>query len=91
MIDDKALKNLADLARISVTAEELTTLGGELGTIINFIDEINEVSVPTQLSTATAHTNIFRGDEAHPIESVHNLVTAAPDHENGFVKVPKVL
>lgn len=91
MLDQKALKNLADLARIDVSDDELETLGKELGSILNFVDEISKVEVPASEAALSAHRNIARHDDVRPLEPVYDLIQAAPAHQDNFVKVPKVI
>lgn len=91
MLDAKALKNLADLARIDVSDEELETLGKELGSILSFVDEISTVEIPQGEAVLSAHRNISRHDDVRPLEPVYDLIDAAPAHQDNFVKVPKVI
>ena len=59
--------------------------------ILNFVDKIQKVELGPQGAVTPEFYNICLEDEVMPITSNYNLVDAAPQHESGFVKVPKVI
>ncbi|SEC59033.1 aspartyl/glutamyl-tRNA(Asn/Gln) amidotransferase subunit C [Paramicrobacterium humi] len=64
-ISEEQVAHLASLARIALTAEEITSLTSELDQIVNSIAKVQEVA--TEDVPATSHPiplqNVFRPDE----------------------------
>jgi aspartyl/glutamyl-tRNA(Asn/Gln) amidotransferase C subunit len=89
--DDVA--NLARLARIEMTAEELDHLSSELSVILDAVARVQEVAgedVPP-----TSHplpiTNVFRSDENRPSLTPEQALSGAPAQEEQRFKVPQIL
>lgn len=87
------VEHLAKLAHISMTDEELTTMAGELGVIVDSVKKVSEAvdaDVP-----ATSHplplTNVFRRDEVGEVLTNEQALSNAPDAEDGRFKVPAIL
>ncbi len=91
MIDSKTIDDLARLARLSIPEEEKETLVKDINNMVDFIDVVQKVSLPNQGEMKFEQKNIARTDEAVPLESIYDLVEAAPLHKDGFVQVPKVI
>lgn len=94
-MDKKTIHTIAKLSYLSVSDKELSAFAHELSSILAYVSELN--AVDTSDTEATGHavesTNVFRNDEAHPpdLELVAALVNAAPDKDDGYVKVKAVL
>jgi aspartyl-tRNA(Asn)/glutamyl-tRNA(Gln) amidotransferase subunit C len=84
---------LADLARIDMTDEELTSLASQLDVILDAVAVVSQVAgddvVPT--SHALDITNVFRADEVAASLSVEQVLAMAPDAEDGRIRVPRIL
>ena len=92
MITPEEIKKLAHLARISVTDAEVATYAKDFEAILGYVDQINNVNV-SELETVTIQDNIARLDE-NPHESgqyVVQMLADAPESQDGFYKVPKIL
>ncbi|HVY35837.1 MAG TPA: Asp-tRNA(Asn)/Glu-tRNA(Gln) amidotransferase subunit GatC [Candidatus Paceibacterota bacterium] len=87
MID---VQKLADLARLSVPKEEQEQVAKDLEAIVGFVDQIKSRDV-SSISAEPDRVNVFRDDVVAPLKSAYDLVEAAPSHQDGFVKVPKVI
>ncbi|MEO5646492.1 MAG: Asp-tRNA(Asn)/Glu-tRNA(Gln) amidotransferase subunit GatC [Candidatus Paceibacterota bacterium] len=85
------IKRLANLARLSVPEAELETVGKDVANILGFVDAIQAVQLDGQITQTSDKTNVFREDIVAPITPAHDLIEAAPLHQDHFVKVPKVL
>jgi aspartyl-tRNA(Asn)/glutamyl-tRNA(Gln) amidotransferase subunit C len=86
------IKRLANLSRLSVPEAELDAVGTDIANILGFVDTIQNVQLDAaQVMQATDKTNVFRDDVVEPIIPAHDLIEAAPLHQDHFVKVPKVL
>lgn len=85
--------HLAELAHIEMTEDELQSLAGELGQIVQSVASVSEVAgddVP-----ATSHPlplrNVFREDVVVETLSAQEALSSAPDAEDGLFKVPAIL
>ncbi len=85
------IKRLANLARLSVPEQELEAVGKDVATILGFVDRIQSVQLDMDVQPATDKNNIFREDIVAPLAADHDLIEAAPLHQDHFVKVPKVI
>lgn len=90
-MDIEQVKKLAQLARISVSDEELEGFAKDIGNIIGFVDRIRTVELGTTPDVVGSSTNVLRDDTVAPIASAYDLVECAPMHQDHFVKVPKVI
>lgn len=90
-MDREQVQKLADLARLSVPESEIDGVAKDFGAIIGFIDQISKVEVGDVLNKGFESVNVFRDDIVNPIVPDHNLVEAAPQHQDGFIKVAKVI
>ncbi len=81
---------LADLARLSISEDEQLTIAHDLESIIGLVDQIQKITIDKNNAVVT-DTNVFRDDVVAPLRAVHDLVDATPLHQDGYVKVPKVL
>ncbi|MGD7003948.1 Asp-tRNA(Asn)/Glu-tRNA(Gln) amidotransferase subunit GatC [Kocuria sp. 2SI] len=85
--------HLADLAHIEMSEDELQSLAGELGQIVQSVASVSEVAgddVP-----ATSHPlplrNVMREDVVGQTLSPEEALSGAPDAEDGQFKVPAIL
>ena len=86
------LENLAELARIELKEGEKDKMLEDFKSILNYVGEINKVS-GTETSEKSVTRNVVRDDIVanNSNEKAATLLDEAPDKENGFVKVTKVL
>jgi aspartyl-tRNA(Asn)/glutamyl-tRNA(Gln) amidotransferase subunit C len=92
-IDESTVRHVAHLARLHVTADELKQFTSQLGAILDYIEQLNELDIgdvpPTAHAGATA--NVFREDVIGELWSPELALANAPDKQGTFFKVPKVL
>ena len=97
-ISKKDVEQIASLARLGLNDKEKEKMADELGSILGYIDKLNEVNTDgvEPVAHATGLENITRQDVAiekplgeRAVES-RKLVDMSPESENGFVKVPAV-
>ncbi len=85
--------HLARLARLDLDPDELDHLAGQLDVIADFVAKVSEVAAedipPT--SHALPLTNVFRDDVPRPGLSQEQALDQAPDTEDGWFRVPKIL
>ena len=84
---------MALLSRLELTETELDKFTGQLDAILEYIDVLNQVD--TSNVQPMAHVldirNVMRPDVAIPSLSQKAALLNAPEAENGFFKVPKIV
>jgi len=89
--DDVA--DLARLARIQLSEEELTHLAPQLDVILESVAHVADVAAedipPT--SHALPLTNVFRPDEVRPSLPLADVLAGAPAAEQDRFRVPRIL
>ena len=94
--DDVA--HLGDLARISLSDDELDHLASELPVILEHVKVVQDAVNPevggddvTPMSHPLPISNVFRADEVRPSLTADDALAAAPEHEQQRFLVPKIL
>ncbi len=84
---------LAGLARLRLTAEECAELAPELDVILASVLQVAEVAAPDVplMTHALPLVNVTRPDVVQPSLSVDDALSGAPDAEDGFFRVPRIL
>ncbi len=92
-LDKDAVKNIAFLARIKVADGDLEHMAGELSHIIGWVERLNEVDTDgLEPMASVGEMNLPRRDDViNDGDSVEPVLANAPDPENGFFTVPKVI
>jgi aspartyl-tRNA(Asn)/glutamyl-tRNA(Gln) amidotransferase subunit C len=89
----EVVAHLANLARIALTPEEIVTLAGELGVIVDSVAKVSEVATPDV--PATSHpirlVNVFRNDVPGPTLTTEQALAGAPEHDGSRFKVSAIL
>ena len=92
-ITPDVVTHLASLARIALTDDEITTLAGELGAIVDSVAKVSEVATPDVV--ATSHpirlTNVFREDVPGETLTTAQALAGAPEHDGSRFKVSAIL
>ena len=93
MITIKDVEHVAKLARLSLTEEEKEKFTKQLGDILNYVEQLNEVNTDNVEPMAHAFpiTNVMRDDNAYTEFTREELFANAPEEEDGFFKVPKIV
>ena len=93
MASDLHVKQIAHLARLSLTPEEEQKIGPQLGSILGYIEKLKEVDVSGVEPTAHAFplVNVTRPDEVRPSLSNEEALMNAPAQANGLFIVPKIV
>lgn len=87
------LADLARLARIELTDQELAHLAPQLDVILESVAAVTGVAgadVPPT-SHALALTNVFRADEVRPSLPTEQALAMAPAAEDNRFRVPRIL
>ena len=84
---------VAQLARIDLSDEAIEMFADQIGDILDYVDLLNQV--PTEGVAPTSHaislTNAFREDEASAPSDPDTSLANAPEREDGYFIVPKVI
>ena len=84
---------LARLARLEVTPEEVEIFGGQLGRILDHVEQMNKLDISGIEPTAHAITvfDVIREDGVTESLPKAAILENAPRSANGLFVVPKVL
>ncbi|GCE03631.1 Asp-tRNA(Asn)/Glu-tRNA(Gln) amidotransferase subunit GatC [Dictyobacter aurantiacus] len=93
MIDRETVQNVAQLARLGLSEEEVDMFGTQLSAILDHIHILQEADVSGVSPTAHASrlTNITREDLPRPSYPPEVLLANAPDQDENCLKVNAVL
>lgn len=88
----KDVEHVAKLARLELTEEEKEKFTRQLGNVLKYVDQMNEVDTSNvePLSHPIDFVNVMRDDVVYYDQTKEQLMANAPDEENGFFKVPKI-
>ena len=93
MIDLEQVHKVAHLARLELTPEEETQFTTQLNGILDYIEQLNELETADVPPTTRAIevSNITRSDQLELFSDREGLLGKAPEREDDFFKVPKIL
>ncbi|QDH16517.1 Asp-tRNA(Asn)/Glu-tRNA(Gln) amidotransferase subunit GatC [Swingsia samuiensis] len=92
-LDAKTVTRIARLARIGLKPEEIDALGKDMGSIIDWVEQLNEVDisdVPPMIGTGLAKARL-REDAETDGNNREAVLSNAPEREGPFYTVPKVV
>lgn len=92
-MDKATVRRIATLARIRVPDEELDRLAGELGNILHWVEQLNEVDTSNvaPLASVSGAKLPRRRDEVTDGGYRERVLANAPEARDGFFTVPKVV
>ena len=92
-IDLKTIKHISKLSRISVDDEKAKKLAGDLNSIFDFIEKLNELNTDkVEPLTSVAETTLkLRADEVKSKDIRDLILKNSPDENEDFFVVPKVI
>ena len=93
MIDSEQVRKVANLARLELTADEETQFTTQLGSILDYIEQLNQLDVTNIAPTTRAIdvSNVTREDILQPYTDREAILNSAPQQEGDFFRVPKIL
>ncbi len=90
---DKDVRHIMMLARISLSDKEIEMLAKQLNDIVQYIGQLKEVN--TEGIEGTSHiiplNNVFREDCIQTSFHRHEMLKNAPDSNEKFYIVPKII
>lgn len=92
MITVKDVEHVAKLARLELTEEEKEKFTKQLGDVLKYVEQMNEVDTTGVKPMAHAFdvVNVMREDKVVYEQTKAELMSNSPEEENGFFKVPKI-
>jgi aspartyl-tRNA(Asn)/glutamyl-tRNA(Gln) amidotransferase subunit C len=92
-IDLKTIKHISKLSRISVDDEKGKKLAGDLNTIFDFIEKLNELNTDNvEPLTSVAETTLkLRADEVKSQNIRKQILKNSPGENEDFFVVPRVI
>ncbi len=88
-----SIDHIARLARLSLSDEEKELFGGQLDSILSYMDKLNELD--TKDIGPTSHVldihNVTRDDVPVPSLDRDDALFNAPDKSEKFYRVPKII
>ena len=92
-IDLKTVKHISKFARISVDEEKANKLAGDLNSIFDLIEKLNELKTDNvEPLTSIAETTLrFREDKISSKNIREKILKNSPDENKDFFVVPKVV
>jgi aspartyl-tRNA(Asn)/glutamyl-tRNA(Gln) amidotransferase subunit C len=92
-ITREQVEHVAKLARLEITEAEKEAFSRQLSAILTYMEQLNRFDTTGIEPTATVlpQTNVVREDEVRPSLPVDSALANAPERENGFFVVPRIL
>ena len=92
-IDNAKVRAVARLARLDLTDAEVDRFSGELGSILEYIEKLNELDTDNvePLAHCLPIHNVFRDDRVRTSLSNEQALANAPQRADEYFKVPRVL
>jgi aspartyl-tRNA(Asn)/glutamyl-tRNA(Gln) amidotransferase subunit C len=87
------VEHVALLGRLKLTEEERERFTTQLNSILEYFEQLQQIDttgVPP-MSHAVAVTNVLREDEPQPSLTPEEALRNAPDREEDYFRVPRVI
>jgi aspartyl-tRNA(Asn)/glutamyl-tRNA(Gln) amidotransferase subunit C len=92
-VDRALVERLAQLSRLEFNEQEKVEIEQDLEKILSFMEQLNEIDTEgvEPLVYINEQVNVFREDEVIQTIDKAQLLENAPDHDENYFKVPKVI
>lgn len=93
-VDDKLIEKLSKLSSLEIDDSRKESLKAELGDIINFVENLNEIDVSgidATFSTVEGGTALREDVSNQDLEMSNHILEHAPKSEDGYFVVPKII
>lgn len=92
-ISKEEIEYISTLARLNLTEEEKKLFSSQLGSILDYIEQLNKLD--TETIEPTSHVislnNVMREDTLGISLSVEEALKNCPSHTEKFYRVPKII
>ena len=92
-ISSEDVQHVARLARLELTEDEVELFRGQLSTVLERAQRIQQLplaDVPPTAHPVPLH-NVWREDVVEPTDVTEAVLANAPDRDGEFFRVPKIL
>ena len=93
-VDDNLIAKLSKLSSLEIDDSKKEKLKAELGDIINFVENLNEIDdsgIEATFSTIEGGTPLREDVAVQDLELSSNIMKHAPNSEDGYFIVPKII
>ena len=92
-IDPDLIRHIASLSRIELEEERIPVITEQFGRILSYFDKLNELDTETvtPMTRAVELSNVMQDDTVSSSLSREEGLSNAPDRDESYFKVPKVL
>lgn len=92
-VDQATVRRVANLSRIEVSEDNIEKMQTELNTILGFIEQLSEVDVEgvEPMTSVMPMDMKKRSDEVTDGSKAADIVANAPESDDNFFVVPKVI
>jgi len=93
-IDDSTIDKLAKLSSLEIDESKRESLKKELGDIINFVENLNEIDVShidATFTTVEGGTPLREDISSQDLDMSKHILSNAPKSEDGYFIVPKII
>jgi aspartyl-tRNA(Asn)/glutamyl-tRNA(Gln) amidotransferase subunit C len=92
-IDQETLQRIAHLARLEFDDADAEKMMKDMTAMVNFVEKLKEVDTTgvEPLTTMSQEINSLRPDEVKPHISREQALSSAPQKDETYFRVPKVL
>jgi aspartyl-tRNA(Asn)/glutamyl-tRNA(Gln) amidotransferase subunit C len=93
VIERKTVEHIAHLARLEVSEEEIASFTRELGAILEYVEQLNEIDTEKVEPTAfmVPEHDPLRDDTVRESLPADAILKNGPSVKKGFFTVPKVI
>jgi|SRR6185503_10580422 len=96
MISKEEVTRLAELARLSISPEEVETLQKDISNILSYVGQVNTIAITERKGGDIFPQNIMRPDEVYgpnsPVAGKRDaLLAALPEREGDYAVVRKII
>ena len=93
LIDTEQVRKVANLARLALTEDEEQQFTTQLTGILEYVQQLDELDTKDVPPTTRAIevSNITRVDRREVFQEREAILDSAPDREEDFFKVPKII
>jgi aspartyl-tRNA(Asn)/glutamyl-tRNA(Gln) amidotransferase subunit C len=93
MISKEEVLKIAKLARLELSEKEVGRMQKDLSSILDYFDILKKAPKVAKVARAIQRENVLRRDEAKEKRSTMagDLIQAAPDKKDGYIKVKQIL
>ncbi len=94
MITTDEVRHIAKLAKLNLSEAEIEKFTGQLGNILDFFSQLQEVNTDDveETSQVTGLNNAFRPDKVEVTKNIPAYLEQAPHEiEDNMIKIPKIM